>query len=335
VVAVQEVENLGVLQDLSVRIASDDASIQYTAYLFEGNDIGGIDVGFLVRNTVQVDSIQQFGAGDILELDGSLLNDRPPLVLRGAYVGNGQPFPFVLINVHQRSLSGVEGSSASAQRVRAKRFEQAYRLSLFIQGLQTADPAVRLIAVGDFNAFEFTDGYVDVMGQVTGLLDPEGALLPGVEVVEPNLTNHTFNMPWGERYSFIFDGSAQSLDHVLTSQALDAFVRGAEHSRGNADAPQGTELDPTTPLRTADHDGTVLFVMTDFDADGKADDLDNCRTYPNADQRDTDGDGIGDACDIPIDKNECKDGGWRIFTSLAFPNQGQCVSFVVSRRPQP
>ena len=335
VVAVQEVENLTVLQDLAVRIAGDDASIQYTAYLLEGNDIGGIDVGFLVRDTVDVDSVEQFGRDEIFPLDGSLLNDRPPLVLRGSYVGNGEPFPFVLINVHQRSLSGIEGTSSGAQRVRAKRFQQALRLSELIQDLQTTNAAVRLIAAGDFNAFEFTDGYVDVMGQVTGVLDPAGALIPGEDIVNPDLVNQTFEMPAAERYSFVFDGSAQSLDHVLTSQALGAFTRGAEHSRGNADAPASFAADPATPLRVADHDGTVLFVMTDFDGDGRADDLDNCRTDPNADQLDTDGDGVGNACDAPSDKDECKDGGWRTFSTIAFPNQGQCVSFVESRRPRP
>jgi hypothetical protein len=34
----------------------------------------------------------------------------------------------------------------------------------------------------------------------------------------------------------------------------------------------------------------------------------------------------------PVDKNECKNGGWMTFNNPAFPNQGQCVSFVVSNR---
>ena len=57
------------------------------------------------------------------------------------------------------------------------------------------------------------------------------------------------------------------------------------------------EGDPTTSLRTSDHDGTVVFVVSDADADGVPDDLDNCRTTANADQADADGDRVGDACD--------------------------------------
>ena len=276
ILAVQEVENLGVLQDVAARIHDDDASVAYTAYLLEGNDIGGIDVGFLVRDTVRVDSVEQFGKGDTFEFNSAtaLLNDRPPLLLRGAYLGNGADFPLTVIAVHQRSLSGIDGSDGA--RVRAKRYAQALRLAQKIEQRQVAEPELRLVVIGDFNAFEFTDGFVDVMGQVTGHLDPAGALLPGTDEIALDLTNQTLNMAPGERYSFVFDGTAQSLDHVLTSQGLDPWVRGAQHSRGNADAPFRFDVDATTPLRTADHDGTVLFVTSDLDGDGVPDNRDVC-----------------------------------------------------------
>jgi hypothetical protein len=200
----------------------------------------------------------------------------------------------VVINVHQRSLSGIDGSDGP--RVRAKRHEQALRLSQFIDELQDTEPGVRLVVIGDFNAFEFTDGYVDVMGQVTGTPDPAGALLAATDVISAGLMNQTLNMPAGERYSFVFDGTAQSLDHAITSQSLDTWVRGAEHSRGNADAPVAFDDDPTTALRSSDHDGTVVFLMSDSDADGVPDDEDSCPTVPNPGQEDDDLDGQPDAC---------------------------------------
>lgn len=297
IVVVQEVENLGVLQAVAAKILADDPSISYDAYLLEGNDVGCIDIGFLVRDTIQVDSVEQVGKDDLFTFGTStaLLHDRPPLVLRGSYVGNGAPFPITVIGIHNRSLSGIDGNDGA--RIRAKRHEQALRISQYIQGLQTAEPGIRLVVTGDFNAFQFTDGYVDSIGQITGNPDPAGAMIPATDEVDPDLTNWLLSEPASERYSFIFDGSAQALDHALTSQALDPFVRGLEHVRGNADAPDSYKNDPNTALRTADHDGLALFVMSDFDADGAADDVDNCRVTANPGQEDADGDDVGDTCD--------------------------------------
>ena len=277
VLILEEVENLGVAQALAARINADAGSLGYTAYLLEGHDIGGIDIAALVRSTVSVASVSQLGFDSKLSLDNSNLHDRPPLVLQGAYIGNGAPFPITVIGVHNRSLSGIEGTSNSANRVRQKRLEQALEIATYVQSLQAADPARRIVVTGDFNAFEFSDGYVDAIGIITGNLDPNGAIQSGhVDLVNPDLVNQVRSLPQSERYSFVFDGNAQVLDHSLTSASLSAFIRGFEFSRGNADAPGSFSADASTALRTSDHDGAVLFVMSDRDADGLADDDDAC-----------------------------------------------------------
>jgi hypothetical protein len=104
-------------------------------------------------------------------------------------------------------------------------------------------------------------------------------------------------LPAGERYSFVFDGSAQVLDHALTSTHATGLVRGFEYGRGNADAAAAHGSDPGSPLAASDHDGFVLFLAGDADGDGAGDDVDNCPGVPNPDQADGDGDGLGDACD--------------------------------------
>lgn len=100
--------------------------------------------------------------------------------------------------------------------------------------------------------------------------------------------------------------------------------------------------------------------------------VDSCPSTANADQADNDQDTVGDACDAdddndsvpdicdvdqnpgaedfdrdgivdgaacdtvigpPVDKDQCKDGGYLRFNNPTFRNQGQCVSYVNGRRP--
>jgi len=268
ILGVQEVEHLGALQDLAQVILSE-RGVSYTAYLEEGNDVGGIDVGFLVRtDTIADEVVTQLGKDELLSVDSSLLHDRPPLLLEANYVGNGVPFPVKVLVVHQRSLNDIETS----ERVRQKRLEQAQSVAQMVQDLLDIDPGVRLVVVGDFNAYEVTDGYVDVVGQIKGDVDPTQSMLSGPDLVDPNLYDEVLGMPAGQRYSYIYDGTAQVLDHALTSQGIAPFVRGMQYGRGNADAPEYLELDDFTPQRCSDHDGLVLFLMSDFNGDGVPDD---------------------------------------------------------------
>ena len=59
--------------------------------------------------------------------------------------------------------------------MRLKRFEQAESIATMIQDLQITDPGIPLAVVGDFNAFEFTDGYVDSVGIIKGDFEPAEA----------------------------------------------------------------------------------------------------------------------------------------------------------------
>ncbi len=259
VLAVQEVEDIATLQDVAEKITADDASLNYAAHLVEGNDVGGIDVGFLVRSDVLVEAVVQKGKDEVFTFNSasSPLHDRPPLALFARFSNDTS---IVVLNVHQRSLNNIDDPSDGA-RVRQKRHEQAVSVSKMVQAIQDSIPNVNLVVTGDFNAFQFSDGYVDVVGQIQGNpADPSQALIAGTDEVEPNLTNQILSLTAEEQYSFVFGGSAQVLDHMLTAANLSQKVSGIAFARGNADAPDSFDNDPSEIFRTSDHDGVVLFI---------------------------------------------------------------------------
>ncbi|HSX63185.1 MAG TPA: nuclease, partial [Pseudoxanthomonas sp.] len=279
-----EVESRSVLQTLADRINADAMAAgqpnpQYVAYLEEGNDVGGIDVGFLVKTAavgadrprIEVLSVAQQGkATTWVEPGGavSLLNDRPPLLLKAvAHFADGRSLPLTAIVVHQRSLNGAEEDTAGGERIRAKRQAQAKFLAELMQARQLADPAEKLLLMGDFNAFEFNDGYVDAMGTLTGLPSPDAqTVVPGdgADLVNPDLYNLTLMTSPDQSYSYAYDGNVQSLDHIVANRALMESPQIANiavsHARVNADFPQTARNQANSPLRLSDHDPTVVLL---------------------------------------------------------------------------
>ena len=166
--------------------------------------------------------------------------------------------------MHNRSLGGITGSEA--ERVKVKRLEQAQSIAEKADDRQGKKGRVRFMVTGDFNAFEFTDGFVDVVGQIKGDFDPAQNEFSAPDLVDPDLANVVDTIiAVEERYSFIFRGNAQVLDHALLSSKLQKFVRGAEYGRGNADAAFDLINDDTTVLRASDHDGLVVYIQSDPD----------------------------------------------------------------------
>ncbi|NJO75495.1 MAG: hypothetical protein HC833_18045 [Leptolyngbyaceae cyanobacterium RM1_406_9] len=76
---------------------------------------------------------------------------------------------------------------------------QAEAVRGFVDGLLAENPNANVVVVGDINEFEF---------------------ISPLEILEQSLNNLTNTLPENERYSFIFEGNSQSLDHILVSDAL-------------------------------------------------------------------------------------------------------------------
>ncbi|HEX3877926.1 MAG TPA: hypothetical protein VHW24_13130, partial [Bryobacteraceae bacterium] len=268
VIAVEEMLNLATLQTVAAQVNADaqaatDVNPGYTAYLAEGNDISNINVGFLVKSNITVVDVTQYGKDETIvnPTSGSVskLNDRPPLVLRAraAQPGSNNSVAFTVIVNHLRSLDDIDDPS-SGPFVRLKRQKQAEYLANLIQSRQAADPNEKIISVGDYNAFQFNDGYVDVVGTILGTPAPASqVVLASNPLVNPMLTALVNLEDPSQRYSYTFSGSAQEIDQfVLNPAALSIFSRVAT-ARVNADFPESYRGDFTRPERVSDHDWLV------------------------------------------------------------------------------
>jgi len=261
VLVVQEVEKLAVLSRLG-ELASDPAwPAPYQAFLLEGDDPGGIDVGYLVAPWVTVTDARQIGRGGTFSYSGSSyrIYDRPPLVLEVEVPAPQATWTLTLVAVHLRSLNGIEGSNGGF--VRAKRKAGARWLAEWLAGVLAAEPSARLAVAGDFNAFQFSDGYVDVVGEVSGAPDPAGALLPADDLFDPDLYDVVRRLPPDQRYSFILEGNGEMLDHALLSNALVPHLDRVEMGRGCADAP-ASQVMADSPRGASDHDALVVTLRT-------------------------------------------------------------------------
>lgn len=255
ILAMQEVGAFTELNNLAFYLEQQNPQAQYDAYLLPTNL--DLKLGYLVREHFTNLQISQLGAEEIFTFSGGLLHDRPPLLLQ-VELPTDPPMTLKVLNLHLRSLIGIEGSTAGF--VRNKRHQQAISIANMVQDLQTAG---NLVVLGDFNAFQFTDGYVDVFNQIAGL-PSLGAQFPPLNIVAPPLSDQLQSLPASERYSYVFEGSAQALDHCLTSSFNGLTINGMQYARGNADFPEAYELSLENPLSASDHDGLVLFLESEF-----------------------------------------------------------------------
>ena len=177
-----------------------------------------------------------------------LLNDRPPLRLDAVVNhANGASFPLTVIVNHlrsldarqQRSAAGTNGwpttgaGSAPSGRSRpspsptwSRRARSPTR--------RAHRPARRLQRL----RVQRRPGRLD--GRIAGTPPPDNeTAVPGdgIDLVNPDLDNLFDTPPPAERYSYVFDGNAQNLDHALVNAPLIAatLARRLEHARINAD----------------------------------------------------------------------------------------------------
>lgn len=194
-----------------------------------GEPGGNIRNGYLY-NDARVDYV----AGSAVALTGAAFTDsRPPLSAQ--FVFNGETV--TAINLHSTSRGGSNALNGNIQPPvdggDAARTAQATAVRSYVDGILALDANANIIVQGDMNGFSWESAL--------GTLTAGGAL-----------TDLDTLLPATERYSYVFDGNAQQLDHLLVSQGL---LGGAQFDAVhlNAELPNALQV-------ASDHDALVALV---------------------------------------------------------------------------
>ncbi len=112
-----------------------------------------------------------------------------------------------------------------------QRRRQARAVRDFVARRLAAHRDAHIVVAGDFNEFAF---------------------MSPLKILEERLHNLTNDLPADERYTYIFEGNAQSLDHILVSPSLRASAE--------VDIVHVTAEFAETAARASDHDPVVVRV---------------------------------------------------------------------------
>ncbi|MEO0417790.1 MAG: lamin tail domain-containing protein [Pseudomonadota bacterium] len=232
-----------------------------------GQPGGNIRVAFLYRDDrVDLDEATAFTITDETgAIDAAFANSRAPL---GAeFTFNGEKV--TVIGNHFTSKIGSDSTFSATQPPTnagaLARAAQAAAVNAVVDDLLTADPEARIVVAGDFNEFQFEEP----LEVLSGELDFDGgSVTPGGE---PVLTNLTYELEEEDRFSVLFQGNAQQLDHIFASESLAAGAQiDAVHTNTPVAAPD-SDHDPILALfnvgtrTTLGTDGVDLLEGNDAD----------------------------------------------------------------------
>ncbi len=212
IVALQEVENINVVQDIANNVAKISNS-KYQAILLEGFDRSGIDVGYLIKTHIDIKQQRQLLARTRLKSGKAPLFTRPPLLAEACFKSRC----ITLVNLHLRSMRGLR-SHKKGKRVALKRLQQASTLAQWVEKTQTKNPDISLMLLGDFNALTPSDSFADIAGTIRGDPDNNRVKFPSKDLIRDDLFDLTENIDKSRRYSYVYKQQKQILDYMLVNQ---------------------------------------------------------------------------------------------------------------------
>ena len=169
------------------------------AFLYNPARVDFVEVSL---NTITDASTQQTDSSN------PFFDSRLPLVAKFTFNGK----EVTIVNNHFSSKGGSSPILGVEQPFEARqedatvnsnldeRQAQAQAVKDYVDGILAEDARANVVVLGDLNEFEFVS--------------------PVDEILTENLKNLTKSLPRDERYSFIFEGNSQSLDHILVSNNL-------------------------------------------------------------------------------------------------------------------
>ena len=186
--------------------------------------------------------------------DPDPVNNRPPMA-QTFQTHSGKTFSLIVNHMKSKSGcppgAGVDSDHGDGQGCwNARRLLQAQRLAnVFIPAVQAAANDSAILVIGDLNAY--------------GAEDPVNFLTAAGLANEIERFIRPVTLP----YSYVFNGEAGYIDHVLASASMHANVIGVAEWHINADEPSVLDYSlqdkaqdwyAATPFRSSDHDPVVI-----------------------------------------------------------------------------
>jgi predicted extracellular nuclease len=266
--AVQEAENLSVLQDL---LSQPEIQAAYDVVTQDGPDLRGLDIALLYQTeraqvlewqvrqgcTTLIDGLGPDGNSDVTNpqnlitcdsdddgvLDGNRLFSRPPLmvhlqVCESVCPPGGQSLErahfsadlWLIVNHWKSKTEDTDYVPYTLQR----RVQQAQFVGALAQEVIAAYPSSSLVVLGDLNDFPTSQ--------------------PLLELTSLGLADLTLGIEKEQRYTYIYRGVSQVLDYALVRLRPTMTVLAMNALHINADFPYVYMQDGNTYHRSSDHD---------------------------------------------------------------------------------
>jgi hypothetical protein len=136
-----------------------------------------------------------------------------------------------------------------------QRHKQADYVRRLVDLLLSQHPGARIVVAGDMNDFSFAEpgeGH-DTVARMKD--SPTAPLIDAVDLV-----------PAASRYTYVFEGNSQVLDHMLLNGAMASLLRDQGIAHVNASFPDSFGSDTSITARSSDHDPVVAHFCTDATA---------------------------------------------------------------------